>query len=77
MSKITISSNNINSATTLIDSSNIITAPIYSACCTITSDWSYAFKKRYYKCEYCDTLHETKFGVCDRCGAPLSNAAEV
>lgn len=23
------------------------------------------------RCEYCGTLHERDYGVCDRCGAPL------
>ena len=27
-----------------------------------------------FRCPYCDTLHESNKGVCDRCGAPLSMA---
>lgn len=30
-----------------------------------------------YKCPYCDTLHDHRTGVCDRCGAPLGEALEV
>lgn len=30
-----------------------------------------------YKCQYCDTVHDHRTGVCDRCGAPLGEAVEV
>lgn len=75
---ITVNANSITSSKDLtINSDYSYCPPLYSACCTISDGWNLAFKKYYYKCEYCGTLHETKFGVCDRCGAPLSNAMEV
>ena len=34
-------------------------------------------KKTAYKCAYCGIIYEHKTGICDGCGAPLSEAEEV